>query len=131
MKIVLSYFDFYMIFFFKCVQNDEGLIQTSFDDLISSMEVYLEGITAMLMDALKYAYNLLSFITSKNCIWFRKEDPSKELTVVLLIDKDLMELPLESLSFLQQYKNAIVNLSRDLSLQMLANRIQCMSDSGK
>ena len=59
---------------------------------------------------------------------YRKEDPSKELTIVLLADNYLMEFPMEALDFLQRNKS-IVSISRDISLQMLANKIISMRDS--
>lgn len=42
--------------------------------------------------------------------------------VILLADKDLLELPLEALTIFQD--DAISSLSRDFSLQMVYNRIR-------
>ena len=57
-----------------------------------------------------------------------KEDPSKELTVVLLADHHLLQLPLEALGLLRDNK-CVVGVSRDLSLQMLAYRILSMKEA--
>ena len=53
---------------------------------------------------------------------FSLEPSSKELDVVLLVDSDLMELPLESLEVLGNCR--IRSVSRDFSLQMLHERIK-------
>lgn len=55
----------------------------------------------------------------------REEDQDKELTIVLLIDTELAELPLEALSCL--HKKNIKSLSRDFSLQLLHHRLKSMS----
>lgn len=55
----------------------------------------------------------------------RVEDQDKELTIVLLIDTELAELPLEALSCL--HKKNIKSLSRDFSLQLLHHRLKNMS----
>ena len=51
--------------------------------------------------------------------YFRKDN--NDLSVVLLADSFLLQLPLEALSFLQH--RAVVSVTRDFSLQMLYNRM--------
>ena len=51
----------------------------------------------------------------------RRERSDKELTVVLLADSSLLQLPLEALSFL--HTDNISSVTRDFSLQMFHHRI--------
>ena len=53
---------------------------------------------------------------------YRLELNSKELDVILLVDSDLMEFPLESLELLDNCR--IRAVSRDFSLQMLYERMK-------
>ena len=62
-----------------------------------------------------------SSVVSDNLITCRKESSDKELTVVLLADSSLLQLPLEALSFL--HADNIHSVARDFSLQMLYYRI--------
>ena len=57
-------------------------------------------------------------------ILYRK-DGNKELTVVLLVDFQLEEFPLEALSFVRKMNTK--SLSRDFSLQMLHHRLKGMT----
>lgn len=90
---------------------EEEMLQTQFDCVVAALESYLSEVTISLTNALK------------------REDTSKELSVVLLVDNDLTELPLEALGFL--HINNITGVSRDFSLQFLYHRISKMtSDEG-
>lgn len=86
-----------------CLQ-EEARLQSYFEDILTTVEAYLQPVTEIIKDAL----NL--------------EPSSKELDVVLLVDSDLMEFPLESLELLGDTR--IRSVSRDFSLQMLYDRMK-------
>lgn len=61
----------------------------------------------------------------------REEKSDGALTVILLPDFDLLQLPLEALSLLQL--DCVTSVARDFSLQMLYHRISkfVVGDEGK
>jgi hypothetical protein len=88
----------------QCELKNEEMLQSQFEGVISALEAYLSDSIALFNSCLE------------------KEDANKELAVVLLIDKELAELPIEAaLSCLR--KRNVKKLSRDFSLQMLHHRI--------
>ena len=64
------------------------------------------------------------------CVFYRNESSVQEMSVVLLADTGLLQLPLEALGFL--HEGTVHTVSRDLSLQMLHHRISkfISDDSG-
>ena len=69
----------------------------------------------------RMAWSRLNYLLWKFCFTCRQEASDKELTVVLLADSKLLQLPLEALKFLQV--DNVCSVARDFSLQMFYYRI--------
>ena len=89
------------------------------------MNMYLSAVTTPVTDALKWVRSAQqSFYYPCYCCSItvdRKEDISKQLTVVILADSDLLSLPLESMEMLQAEN--VRSVARDFSLQMSYHRL--------
>ena len=99
----------------------------------SSLNSYLTDVLQPIVTALGYV--LLTHVLCLPVIcalhYCSKENPSKEVGVVLLADTHLLSLPLETLPLLQ--RDNISFVSRDFSLQMLQHRMNknIRENSGK
>ncbi|ETE71958.1 putative protein C10orf92, partial [Ophiophagus hannah] len=123
-------------------EDEEELdLESLFETILSDMEEYLKPVLSQLnLSELRLQSPAVSPADSGKT---RKGSPGKTKTddsgktktkiasqgaedigecVILLADKDILELPLEALSIFQD--DAISSLSRDFSLQMVYNRIR-------
>ncbi len=107
-------------------QNDsEGLLK----DVIAGTEAYLSKVMPIMVKAIRYVCTpRILLMVLLNC---SREKSDKELTIVVLADTLLLQLPLEALEIFHA-KN-IQSVARDFSLQILYHRLEkfAMDESGK
>ena len=101
---------------FEPILEVDDWMQDTFMNLIKSVENYL----APILEPLTAALQTIIPIQASSVNTHTKEQ--REFLIVLA-DADLLELPLEALSYFRQFVE-ILSLSREISLQMLYHRLQ-------
>lgn len=101
---------------FEPILEVHDWMQDTFMDLIKSMENYLAPVLEPLTAALQTVISMQPSSVNAHTKEHRE-------FLVLLADADLLELPLEALSYFRKYAE-ILSLSREISLQMFYHRLQ-------